>query len=134
MTLKLGIIMDPIEHIKTAKDSSFAMMLAAQKRQAEIAEALGNPRHPEAVGLAAFAATLVLGSVALLLLVMAGGSSTEVEITLVMLSLTVSRASLTSMVKLVVSVSPEGTRLSVGSNTMPRMALCAEAGSVLANV
>lgn len=32
MTLKLGIIMDPIEHIKTAKDSSFAMMLAAQKR------------------------------------------------------------------------------------------------------
>ena len=32
MTLKLGIIMDPIEHIKTAKDSSFAMMLAAQRR------------------------------------------------------------------------------------------------------
>ena len=32
MTRKLGIIMDPIERIKIAKDSSFAMMLAAQKR------------------------------------------------------------------------------------------------------
>ncbi|MGD8802739.1 MAG: glutathione synthase [Gammaproteobacteria bacterium] len=32
MTLRLGIIMDPIERIKIAKDSSFAMMLAAQKR------------------------------------------------------------------------------------------------------
>jgi glutathione synthase len=31
MTLKLGIIMDPIEHIRIAKDSSFAMMLAAQR-------------------------------------------------------------------------------------------------------
>ncbi len=31
MTLKLGIIMDPIERIKIAKDSSFAMMLAAQR-------------------------------------------------------------------------------------------------------
>ena len=32
MALRLGIIMDPIEHIKIVKDSSFAMMLAAQKR------------------------------------------------------------------------------------------------------
>ena len=31
MALKLGIIMDPIEHIKIVKDSSFAMMLAAQR-------------------------------------------------------------------------------------------------------
>ncbi|MGB5397888.1 MAG: glutathione synthase [Gammaproteobacteria bacterium] len=30
--LRLGIVMDPIEHIKTYKDSSFAMLLAAQKR------------------------------------------------------------------------------------------------------
>ena len=32
MTFKLGIIMDPIESIKTYKDSSFAMLLAAQKK------------------------------------------------------------------------------------------------------
>jgi glutathione synthase len=32
MTLKLGIIMDPIESINIAKDSSFAMLLAAQKK------------------------------------------------------------------------------------------------------
>ena len=32
MQLKLGIVMDPIESIKTVKDSSFAMLLAAQKR------------------------------------------------------------------------------------------------------
>ena len=32
MALKLGIVMDPIQHIKIAKDSSFAMMLAAQRR------------------------------------------------------------------------------------------------------
>jgi glutathione synthase len=32
MQLKLGIVMDPIESIKTYKDSSFAMLLAAQKR------------------------------------------------------------------------------------------------------
>jgi glutathione synthase len=32
MKLKLGIVMDPLEDIKTAKDSSFAMLLAAQKR------------------------------------------------------------------------------------------------------
>lgn len=32
MQLKLGIIMDPIESIKTYKDSSFAMLLAAQKK------------------------------------------------------------------------------------------------------
>lgn len=36
MTIKLGIVMDPIESIKTYKDSSFAMMLAAQKRGWEI--------------------------------------------------------------------------------------------------
>lgn len=32
MQLKLGIVMDPIESINTSKDSSFAMLLAAQKR------------------------------------------------------------------------------------------------------
>ncbi len=32
MQLKLGIVMDPIESINTKKDSSFAMLLAAQKR------------------------------------------------------------------------------------------------------
>lgn len=32
MSKTLGIVMDPIEHIKPYKDSSFAMMLAAQKR------------------------------------------------------------------------------------------------------
>ncbi len=32
MAIQLGIVMDPIEQIKIAKDSSFAMMLAAQRR------------------------------------------------------------------------------------------------------
>ncbi len=32
MTIKLGVVMDPIESIKPYKDSSFAMMLAAQKK------------------------------------------------------------------------------------------------------
>lgn len=36
MTRKLGIVMDPIEHIKIVKDSSFAMMLAAQRRDWEL--------------------------------------------------------------------------------------------------
>ncbi len=36
MTLRLGIVMDPIEGIKIAKDSSFAMMLAAQGRGWEL--------------------------------------------------------------------------------------------------
>lgn len=36
MKRKLGIIMDPIESIKTYKDSSFAMMLAAQKKNWDI--------------------------------------------------------------------------------------------------
>jgi glutathione synthase len=36
MALKLGIVMDPIEHIKIVKDSSFAMMLAAQRRDWEL--------------------------------------------------------------------------------------------------
>ena len=36
MTLRLGIVMDPIEGIKIAKDSSFAMMLAAQRRGWEL--------------------------------------------------------------------------------------------------
>ena len=36
MTRKLGIIMDPIESIKISKDSSFAMLLAAQKKGWEI--------------------------------------------------------------------------------------------------
>ncbi len=31
--IKLGVVMDPIEHIKPYKDSTFAMLLAAQKRQ-----------------------------------------------------------------------------------------------------
>ena len=32
MNLQLGMVMDPIESIKSYKDSSFAMMLAAQKK------------------------------------------------------------------------------------------------------
>ena len=36
MTRKIGIVMDPIEHIKIVKDSSFAMMLAAQRRGWEL--------------------------------------------------------------------------------------------------
>ncbi|MCB1754438.1 MAG: glutathione synthase [Gammaproteobacteria bacterium] len=36
MRIKLGVIMDPIESIKPYKDSTFAMMLAAQKRGWEI--------------------------------------------------------------------------------------------------
>lgn len=32
MTVRLGIVMDPIDSIKTHKDSSFAMLLAAQSR------------------------------------------------------------------------------------------------------
>lgn len=36
MTIKLGIVMDPIEHIKVNKDSSFAMLLEAQSRGYEI--------------------------------------------------------------------------------------------------
>lgn len=32
MTVKLGIVMDPIENIKIAKDTSFAILQAAQKR------------------------------------------------------------------------------------------------------
>tara|TARA_B100001094_G_scaffold285592_1_gene299844 strand:+ start:10380 stop:11324 length:945 start_codon:yes stop_codon:yes gene_type:complete len=34
--IKLGIIMDPIEHIHIKKDTSFAMLLAAQARQYEL--------------------------------------------------------------------------------------------------
>ena len=36
MTIKLGIVMDPIESINIKKDTSFAMMLEAQKRGYEI--------------------------------------------------------------------------------------------------
>lgn len=36
MKIKLGIVMDPIQQIKIAKDSSFAMLLAAQAREWEI--------------------------------------------------------------------------------------------------
>lgn len=36
MALRLGIVMDPIEQIKIVKDSSFAMMLAAQRRGWEL--------------------------------------------------------------------------------------------------
>lgn len=36
MTIKLGIVMDPISTVKVAKDSSMAMMLEAQKRGYEI--------------------------------------------------------------------------------------------------
>lgn len=32
MTLNIGIVMDPVESIKPYKDSSLAMMLAAQKK------------------------------------------------------------------------------------------------------
>ncbi|MDH3608781.1 MAG: glutathione synthase, partial [Gammaproteobacteria bacterium] len=32
MSIKLGVIMDPIEGIKVSKDSTFAMLLEAQKR------------------------------------------------------------------------------------------------------
>ena len=35
-TLKIGVIMDPIESITPYKDSSLAMLLEAQRRQAEI--------------------------------------------------------------------------------------------------
>jgi glutathione synthase len=35
-TLRVGIVMDPIESIKPVKDSSFAMLLEAQRRGAEI--------------------------------------------------------------------------------------------------
>ena len=34
--LRLGIVMDPIESISAYKDSSFAMLLEAQRRHAEI--------------------------------------------------------------------------------------------------
>ena len=34
--LRVGIVMDPIESITTYKDSSFAMLLEAQRRNAEI--------------------------------------------------------------------------------------------------
>ena len=34
--LRLGIVMDPIESISAYKDSSFAMLLEAQRRNAEI--------------------------------------------------------------------------------------------------
>lgn len=36
MSIRLGIVMDPIAQIKTAKDSSFAMLLAAQARGWEL--------------------------------------------------------------------------------------------------
>ena len=36
MTIKLGMVMDPIQTVKTYKDSSFAMLLAAQKRGWEL--------------------------------------------------------------------------------------------------
>lgn len=37
MTLKLGVVMDPIQSIKVAKDTTFALLLAAQARGWEIA-------------------------------------------------------------------------------------------------
>ena len=36
MTLKVGVVMDPIENINVAKDSSLAMMLEAQSRGHEL--------------------------------------------------------------------------------------------------
>ncbi|MCK5696896.1 MAG: glutathione synthase [Gammaproteobacteria bacterium] len=36
MTIKLGILMDPIQSIKVKKDSSFAMLLEAQQRQYDL--------------------------------------------------------------------------------------------------
>lgn len=35
-TIRLGVVMDPLEHIKVSKDSSFAMLLAAQARGWEL--------------------------------------------------------------------------------------------------
>lgn len=58
MTLKLGIVMDPIEHINVAKDSSFAMMLAAQHRGWEIYYM--NQRHLYSEGGVTRATTRVL--------------------------------------------------------------------------
>jgi len=42
MTIKLGVIMDPIEGIKVSKDSTFAMLLEAQNRGYEITYMLAN--------------------------------------------------------------------------------------------
>ncbi|MGD8587979.1 MAG: glutathione synthase [Chromatiales bacterium] len=36
MSIKIGVVMDPIDSIKIKKDSSFAMLLAAQARQWEV--------------------------------------------------------------------------------------------------
>lgn len=36
MALNVGILMDPIEHIKPYKDTSFAILLAAQARGANL--------------------------------------------------------------------------------------------------
>ena len=36
MAIKLGIVMDPIQSIKIKKDSSFAMLLEAQRRGYEL--------------------------------------------------------------------------------------------------
>lgn len=36
VVIKIGVVMDPIENINTKKDSSFAMMLSAQKKNWEI--------------------------------------------------------------------------------------------------
>ena len=36
MTIKLGIVMDPIADINIKKDSSFAMLMAAQQRGYEL--------------------------------------------------------------------------------------------------
>ncbi len=48
MTIKLGVVMDPIDTIKPYKDSSFAMMLAAQRRDWEIYYILQNACYLQA--------------------------------------------------------------------------------------
>jgi len=44
MSIKLGVIMDPIEGIKVRKDSTFAMLLEAQARGYEIHYMQANDR------------------------------------------------------------------------------------------
>ncbi len=56
-----------------------------------------------------------------------GASLIEVDTTVVVVSLAVAEPSLTAIVKVVVSVEPDATRLSVGSNMRPCSAVVAAA-------
>jgi len=47
MSIKLGVIMDPIEGIKPSKDSTFAMLLEAQARGYQIHYLLANKLYLE---------------------------------------------------------------------------------------